>query len=236
MRFCLFLIFGTVADIIFMSGPIEAEVDLTNEGSNSNGGDDDIPSEGINDLYLHVGAVDQHRRLFHSCKSIAKDIITTMDDNNKIFSLIETYVGPSPRDLFINPEDSSKNDDDGDDEEDDATGTHDAISKKDRLLYQRSCVTLRLRPLRAGATTLHVKYNKYRADVTISAFPKLQWIIPGPSNDGTHTAVVSLHATATVQLVGGPQPRGHSLGRNSVDEYTLDDPSIGRYSKSESTL
>jgi hypothetical protein len=55
------------------------------------------------------------------------------------------------------------------------------------------------------------------------AFPPLRWIIPGSSSvNEQHTAVVSLYSTATVQLVGGPQPRGHSLGQNSVDHISVE--------------
>lgn len=53
-----------VADIVFMNGPIEAEVDLSR-------GDD-----GENDLYIHVGAIDGQQRNFHACTILANDITT----------------------------------------------------------------------------------------------------------------------------------------------------------------
>jgi hypothetical protein len=148
--------------------------------------------------------------------------------NNKIFRLVAKYVGPAPR--------------------------YGEVGEKEEEERSRACVTLRLRPLVAGKTKVHVHYLrkrhplKYRATVMISAFPSLRWLIPALSplpasassddeseesgesgdegEDGpppAHFAVVSLHATATVQLVGGPQVRGHSVGSNSVDKWFLED-------------
>ena len=188
---------ATVAGIIFMPGPVEAEVDI----SRGPRGSQDATAD--HDLYVHVGAVDNQRRSFHACTILAKDITTDIDENNKIFQLIDTYVGPSPHDVasIVGPEHEE--------------------------LYSRSCVTLRLRPLQPGQYTLKVSYGLHgrhgSAEVELYAFPPLRWIIPGRSSvNEQHTAVVSLYSTATVQLVGGPQPRGHSLGQNSVDHISVE--------------
>ena len=189
-----------VADIVFLAGPIEAEVDVTQNGNKGDG-------DGSSDLYVHIGAVDDKRRLFHACTSLYEDIDVVIDDKNKNFRLVEKFVGPSPLDIS-------------------STG---GMSEADEALYARSCVTLRLRPLRAGKTQVRVAYGKkYQAEVEISAFPPLRWVIPGKSLNGEHIAIVSLHSTATVQLVGGPQPRGNSLGSFSIDSWSLEDESTVR--------
>lgn len=127
--------------------------------------------------------------------------------------MIETYVGPSPRD------------------------TLEFVDEKHEELYSRSCVTLRLRPLQPGRTTLNVKYERHTATVNISAFPPLKWVLPGKSEmDGLHTAVVSLFSTATVQLVGGPQPMGHNLGSHAVDTILVASDESVAYHESDISI
>lgn len=235
---------ASVEGIHFIDGHLEAEVMngavADNNNNNKEGGGGSSRAEGQSggeqgsDLYVRVGATDARSNRFHACDSIFRAL--NVDDalfDSTVFEIVDMFRGN------VDNEDNNMNANAG------STAFTPYVAGSDRYLRSQACMTLRLRPLREGTTTLKISFGtgarRLTASVEITAFPPLQVLVPGVMKTTVAvdedmlglgeqwgvmpTAVVSLGAIARVQLSGGPPPRGmKGMGRQTIDSVTMQRP------------
>eukprot|EP00946_MAST-07B_sp_MAST-7B-sp1_P000048 g48.t1 len=239
---------ASVEGIHFINGPLEAEVlnsatvgsrsssSSSNTINRDNGGGvkegrSDY-SDQDNDLYVRIGATDAGSNHFHACDSIFDSL--TVDEtlfDSTVFKIVAKFRGNFER---KNSNDADLND------------FTPYVPGSDRYLRSQACMTLQIRPLREGTTTLKISFGtgarRLTTSVEVTAFPPLQVLVPGVMKttlvvDGDTgdvgeqkwglmpTAVVSLGAIARIQLAGGPPPRGmKGMGRQTIDTVTMPRP------------
>ncbi len=240
------VVVASVEGIHFIDGPLEAEVvngaatDSKNIKEDSGGSSRSHGQTGgqqDGDLYVRVGASDARSNRFHACDSIFHAL--TVDNalfDSTVFEIVNMFPGNVDNEGSIESVDAT---------EGSPSTFVPYVTGSDRYSRSQACMTLRLRPLREGTTTLKISFGtgarRLTASVEITAFPPLEVLVPGVMkttvalDEDTHgigdqwgvmpTTVVSLGATARVQLSGGPPPRGmKGMGRQTIDSVTMQRP------------